>query len=156
MLAIEPFNSLYDRDFHLWLEATADLLRQRKFDRLDLDNLIEEIEAMGRSEKRELYNRLIVLLMHLLKWEYQPSHRSNSWLATINEQRRQIIKLLADSPSLKNYFQESFQECYQIARKDASKETGLSLDNFPEQFSFEQETVLNPDFPSVNNGKASD
>jgi Domain of unknown function DUF29 len=156
VLAIETSNSLYDRDFHLWLETTADLLRQKKFDRLDLGHLIEEIEAMGRSEKRELYNRLIVLLMHLLKWEYQPSHRSNSWLATINEQRRQIVKLLADSPSLKNYFQESFQECYQIARKDASKETGLSLDNFPKQFSFEQETVLNPDFPSVNNGNASD
>jgi hypothetical protein len=156
VLAIETSNSLYDRDFHLWLETTADLLRQKKFDRLDLGHLIEEIEAMGRNEKRELYNRLIVLLMHLLKWEYQPSHRSNSWLATINEQRRQIVKLLADSPSLKTYFQESFQECYQIARKDASKETGLSLDNFPEQFSFEQETVLNPDFPSVNNGNASD
>ncbi|NJO93400.1 MAG: DUF29 domain-containing protein [Hydrococcus sp. RM1_1_31] len=129
-------NSLYEQDFSLWLETTADLLRKKDFARLDLENLIEEIEAMGRSEKRELYNRLIVLLMHLLKWEYQPSHRSNSWLSTINEQRRQIIKLLADSPSLKNYLQENFPECYQIARKDASSETGLPIENFPEQFTF--------------------
>ena len=88
------YNSLYEQDFNLWLKTTADLLRKQEFTSLDLENLITEIEAMGRSEKRELYNRLIILLLHLLKWEYQPSHRSNSWLSTINEQRRQIIKLL--------------------------------------------------------------
>jgi Domain of unknown function DUF29 len=142
-------NSLYEQDFTLWLETTADSLRKKDFASLDLENLIEEIEAMGRSEKRELYNRLIVLLMHLLKWEYQPSHRSNSWLSTINEQRRQIIKLLADSPSLKNYLQENFPECYQLARKDASLETGLPIENFPEQLTFFQENLLNADYPVI-------
>jgi hypothetical protein len=140
-------NSLYEQDYLLWLETTADLLRKKEFARLDLENLIEEIESMGRSEKRELYNRLIVLLMHLLKWEYQPSHRSNSWLSTINEQRRQIIKLLADSPSLNNYLQENFQQCYQIARRDASSETGLPINSFPEEFAFFQENLLNSDYP---------
>lgn len=140
-------NYLYDRDFALWLETTADLLRKKEFARLDLENLIEEIEAMGRSEKRELYNRLVVLLLHFLKWDYQSSHRSNSWLSTINEQRRQIIKLLADSPSLKNYLQDNFVECYQIARKDASLETGLPLAHFPEEFAFFQENLLNSNYP---------
>lgn len=144
-------NSLYDRDYSLWLETTATLLRSKDFAGLDLENLIEEIEAMGRSEKRELYNRLIVLLLHLLKWDYQPSHRSNSWLSTINKQRRQIIKLLEDSPSLKNYLQEHFGECYQIARKDASSETGLPLAHFLEQFGNFQEIFLNCNYPIFDN-----
>ena len=90
-----------------------------------------------------IINRLIILLLHLLKWEYQPSHRSNSWLSTINEQRRQIIKLLSDSPSLNNYLQDNFNSCYQIARKDASSETGLLRETFPEDATFWQENFLN-------------
>lgn len=144
-------NSLYEQDYALWLENTASLLRQKKFTHLDLENLVEEIESMGRREKRELYNRLIVLLMHLLKWEYQPSHRSNSWLSTINEQRRQINKLLSDSPSLKNYLQENFAECYQIAKVDASSETGLPIEIFPEQFLFFQENLFNSNYPDIKN-----
>lgn len=142
------YNSLYEQDFNLWLKTTADLLRKQEFTSLDLENLITEIEAMGRSEKRELYNRLIILLLHLLKWKYQPSHRSNSWLSTINEQRRQIIKLLSDSPSLNNYLQDNFDSCYQIARKDASSETGLPRETFPEDATFWQDNFLNSDYPN--------
>jgi hypothetical protein len=144
-------NYLYEEDFYQWLETTADLLRKKDFHALDLDNLIEEIEAMGRSEKREIYNRVIVLLMHMLKWECQRSHRSNSWLCTINEQRRQILKILSDSPSLKKYFQEIFPECYIIARQDASSETGLSIEHFPEDFVFFQEKIFNSDYPNIDN-----
>nr|WP_245817371.1 DUF29 domain-containing protein [Hydrococcus rivularis] len=89
----ETAKSLYDRDFLMWLETTAQLLRQKKFEQLDLDNLIEEIESMARSEKRELYNRLTLLLTHLLKWKYQPDKRSNSWISTIREQTKFFARL---------------------------------------------------------------
>ncbi len=80
---IQP-NGLYQQDFYLWTESTANLLREAKFSQLDLVNLIEEVESMGRSEKRELKSRLIILLMHLLKWKYQPAKRSHSWRSTIS------------------------------------------------------------------------
>ncbi|MBF2021827.1 MAG: DUF29 domain-containing protein [Hydrococcus sp. C42_A2020_068] len=139
-------NSLYDKDFYLWLKGTAQKLRDRDFSNLDIDNLVEEIESMGRSEKRELYNRLIVLLMHLLKWKYQASYRSNSWISTIIEQRRQIEKLLLDSPSLKPTLEETFEQCYQKARRDAASETGLAIATFPEQSPFSILETLSDDY----------
>lgn len=142
----ETAKSLYDRDFLMWLETTAQLLRQKKFEQLDLDNLIEEIESMARSEKRELYNRLTLLLTHLLKWKYQPDKRSNSWISTIREQRRQIGLLLADSPSLRNRIEEIFNTCYQDAVEDASFETRLSKNIFPERCPFSLANILAPNF----------
>ncbi|AFY75955.1 protein of unknown function DUF29 [Pleurocapsa sp. PCC 7327] len=139
-------NSLYDKDFYLWLKGTAQKLRDRDFSNLDIDNLVEEIESMGRSEKRELYNRLIVLLMHLLKWKYQASYRSNSWISAIIEQRRQIEKLLLDSPSLKPTLEETFEQCYQKARRDAASETGLAIATFPEQSPFSILETLSDDY----------
>jgi hypothetical protein len=138
--------SLYDRDFYLWIETTAKLLRDRKFNQIDLDNLIEEIESMGRSEKRELKSRLTVLLMHLLKWEYQQEMRSNSWKATIVEQRYQIKLLLEDSPSLKNLISDAIPDCYEGAVLKASAETGLSKNSFPEQCPFSVEEIIWCDF----------
>lgn len=138
--------SLYDRDFYLWIETTAKLLRDKKFEEIDLENLIEEIDAMGRSEKRELRNRLTVLLMHLLKWEYQPSMRSNSWKATIAEQRCQIKLLLEDSPSLKNLIADVKPDCYESAVLKAVAETGLSKDSFPETCPFSEEEIFFGDF----------
>ncbi|AFY76257.1 MAG: DUF29 domain-containing protein [Hydrococcus sp. C42_A2020_068] len=142
----ETTKSLYDRDFLMWLETTAQLLRQKKFEQLDLDNLIEEIESRARSEKRELYNRLTLLLTYLLKWKYQPDKRSNSWISTIREQRRQIGSLLADSPSLKNRIEEIFNTCYQDAVEDASLETGLSKDIFLERCPFSLANIFAPNF----------
>jgi DNA-directed RNA polymerase subunit F len=100
------YKKLYDEDYCLWLETMTKLLEQQKFELLDIDHLVEEIEGLSRSEKRELRNRLTVLLEHLLKlsyWQSEKERNARGWLNTIREQRRQIKLLLQDSPSLKAY-----------------------------------------------------
>ncbi|WP_293027363.1 MULTISPECIES: DUF29 domain-containing protein [unclassified Moorena] len=145
-------HNLYQQDFYLWTEATAQQLRQGKFAQVDVANLIEEVESMGKREKRELKSRLIVLLMHLLKWMYQPGKRSDSCLNTITEQRIGLEELLEDSPSLKTFLPEVFDQCYQKARIKAAQETGIKLNTFPCQCSFAQEQVLEAGFfPEVLN-----
>ena len=116
-------NTLYNSDFYGWTKTQAQLLREEKWEILDKLNLIEEIETLGRQERRELTNRLALLLGHLLKWQHQPEKRSNSWLATIREQRTQINRILADSPSLKSYLEEAFSLSYQDGINLAVKET---------------------------------
>ncbi|MDB9309649.1 DUF29 domain-containing protein [Aphanizomenon sp. CS-733/32] len=129
-------DNLYDQDFYLWIETISKQLKAGKFAEIDLENLIEEIESMGKSEKRELKSRLIVLLMHLLKWQYQPEKRSESWRSTITEQRICIELLLEDSPSLQPLFIEIFADCYEKARLKASEETGIKLNSFPKKSPF--------------------
>ncbi|MGK7902995.1 MAG: DUF29 domain-containing protein [Hormoscilla sp.] len=138
--------NLYNQDFYLWIETTAKLLRKGKLESVDIENLIEEIEAMGRKEKRSLRSNLIVLLMHLLKYKYQPERRSNSWLSTIFEHRDRIEVELEDSPSLQPYLEEIWPECYSKARKKASLETGLPLTTFPESCPFSQGETLDPEY----------
>jgi Domain of unknown function DUF29 len=137
---------LYETDFAQWLDQTAQLLKEKRFDELDLDNLVEEIEALNRSEKREVESRLEVLLMHLLKWHYQPEHQSRSWQSTIQEQKRQLLRLLKDSPSLKNHLAKEFDNCYAIAQAKTAEETTIFLENFPEQCPYAIVDVLSPDF----------
>ncbi|YAF95300.1 MAG: DUF29 domain-containing protein [Nodularia sp. CChRGM 3473] len=139
-------SQLYDQDFYLWLETTAEQLKAGELAEVDLANLIEEIESMGRTEKRALESNLVVLLMHLLKYKYQPEKRTNSWKSTIREHRRRLKRIFKDSPSLKPYFQEVFLECYQDARNLASDETGLSLDTFPVESLFTTDECLHQDF----------
>jgi hypothetical protein len=139
-------SDLYEQDFHLWIQTTAELLKQKNFTQLDLDNLIEEIETMGRSEKKALRNNLEVVLMHLLKYKYQAEKRSGSWRATIREHRKRIRQALQESPSLKPYFDEVFGQCYEDARLLAADETELAVAIFSEQSPFTPEEVLNPDF----------
>jgi hypothetical protein len=135
-------DDLYDQDFYLWIETISKQLKAGKFAEIDLANLIEEIESMGKSEKRELKSRLIVLLMHLLKWQYQPEKRSESWRSTITEQRICIELLLEDSPSLQPLFIEIFADCYEKARLKASEETGIKLNFFPKESPFSLEETL--------------
>ena len=134
-------DDLYDQDFYLWIETISKQLKAGKFAEIDLANLIEEIESMGKSEKRELKSRLIVLLMHLLKWQYQPEKRSESWRSTITEQRICIELLLEDSPSLQPLLIEIFVDCYEKARLKASEETGIKLNFFPKESPFTLEDV---------------
>lgn len=140
-------NLLYETDFYQWLIQTANQLKERQFEKIDWENLIEEIESMGRSEKRELASRLVILLSHILKWIYQPRKRSESWISTISEQQIQIQNLLQDSPSLNNYCKEIFESCYQKARKKASVETKLDLSVFPEINLLSVADILYFDFP---------
>ena len=124
--------------------ATA--LRQRRWHDLDLENLAEEIESLGRSDQRALKHRLEVLLMHLLKWQYQPSQRSNSWRATITKQRLRIQDLLDDSPSLKPYLEAQKERCYANACTLAAAETGLAEAVFPAQCPFSLQMALTQGF----------
>jgi hypothetical protein len=138
--------NLYEQDYYLWLKNTAQLLRDDKLSQLDKLNLIEELEDMGRSEKRAVKSNLIRVLQHLLKWKYQPEKRSDSWLSTIVEHRQRIILAFEDSPSLKGYYLEVFDKCYQDARKNAAIETKLPLTVFPAQFPFNPQDTLNFDY----------
>jgi hypothetical protein len=138
--------TLYEKDFNLWIKQTINQLKEGNLQDLDIENLIEEIDSMGRSDKREIYNRLKVLLMHLLKWKYQPQKRSQSWELTIDEQRDQIKLVLKDSPSLKPYFKENLADCYQDAIRKAIKETGLDKNIFPLECPFSQEQILDADY----------
>ena len=140
------FPSLYEEDYQLWLESTINQLRQRNFEDLDIDLLIEEIEEMGSSLKDALENNLIVVLAHLLKWTCQPEHRSGSWLASIKEHRRRINKSIQKHPSLKRYYESIFEECYPPALDWAVTETGLSPDIFPKKCPFNPQQVLDVDF----------
>ncbi|MHC5859313.1 DUF29 domain-containing protein [Nostoc sp.] len=138
--------NFYETDFYIWTQEQANLLRHHQWNQLDLPNLIEEIESLGRKERQELRNRLSVLIGDLLKWEYQPKERSRSWLATIRVQRREIIKLLNENPSLKPYLEEALQESYENGRDLASGETNLPLLTFPKQCLYHFEEILSDRF----------
>jgi len=137
---------LHDRDFFGWTRQQAELLKSGRFAELDAVHLIEEIEAMGRSERRELTRRLEVLMIHLLKWQYQPAFRGRSWELTIVEQRRRIAKLLANNPSLKPELESCYLDAYDDARFGAMKETGLELDTFPLEAPFRLGQVLDMEY----------
>lgn len=124
-------SDLYDHDFYAWANQQAALLRAGKLSDADIANIAEEIESMGRSEKRELVNRLNVLLMHLLKWRFQPERRSRSWDVSIANSRDELTDHLADNPSLKAVLPEAVASAYRRSRRSASAETGLPESTFP-------------------------
>ena len=138
--------TLYEKDFNLWIEQTIDYLKNGDLTKLDRENLIEEIKSMGNSDKRETFSRLKVLLMHLLKWKYQPQKRTSSWLNTIDEQREQLELILKNSTSLKPYFQEILSDCYQKAIRAAVNETNLPYKTFPTECPFTQKQILDADY----------
>jgi hypothetical protein len=138
--------SLYEADYLKWIETTAQKLRVRDYSNIDWENLIEEIEDIGRSECRSLENNLIVVLTHLLKWQYQPDFRSGSWKGSIVEHRRRIRKALKESPSLKSYLEEVFAECYLDAVEQASAETELPVETFPGECLYTSAEVLDSNF----------
>lgn len=137
---------LYDRDFYAWLQEQAALLKSRQWDQLDIANLVEEIESLGRQERRQLMNRFGILLGHLLKWQYQPQFRGKSWQATIIEQRREVQELIEDSPSLKPYLLEAMDNAYQKGVLLVLKETPLSQQDLPTRCPYTFEQVMDPDF----------
>jgi len=137
---------LYETDFYGWIQNQADTLRAGNFANLDLGNLIEEIDDMGKSHKRALESRLEMLLMHLLKWQFQPVLKSASWRFTIEEQRVRIAEHLKDNPSLKSKVPACFERAYFHAKRLASRETGLPRSTFPEQCPWTFEQATHPDF----------
>jgi hypothetical protein len=142
-----PRNAIaYDEDFYAWTEEQARLLRAGEFSQVDVENVAEELESMGRSDRRALDSHLVVLLMHLLKWQIQVLHRSPGWAGTIREQRERIEDLLQESPSLRQHIAQIRPPLYSRARRAAANETGLALKSFPQACPFTPEQVLSEEF----------
>mgnify|MGYP002777039054 CR=1 FL=1 len=139
-------HSLYETDYLKWIETTVEKLREQDYSNIDWENLIDEFEDMGRSERRSLESNLVVILLHLLKWQFQPELRSGSWKGSIAEHRRRIRKALKDSPSLKPYLEEIFAECYLDAIEQASAETGLPEATFPQLCPYTSTEALDSNF----------
>jgi hypothetical protein len=138
--------TLYDTDFYAWANEQAALLRAGRLSEADIENVAEEIESMGKSEKRELTSRLTVLLLHLLKWQYQSALQSHSWHRTIEQQRLHIEEHLGENPSLKSQLDEVMAKAWRHARIDAEHETGLPRKTFPETNPFTFDEAMNPEF----------
>ncbi|WP_292749741.1 DUF29 domain-containing protein [Nostoc sp. NMS4] len=143
--------TLYETDYLQWIETTVEKLQSQDYANVEWENLIEEIADMGRSERRSLKSNLIVILMHLLKWQFQPDKRSGSWEGSIIEHRRRVQEALDDSPSLKSYVETVFAECYAQAVKQAKAETGLSMESFPLNCPYQLTEVTDDEFlPHTN------
>lgn len=140
--------TLYEDDVIAWSERQAALLRAGRWDLLDIDNIAEEIEAVGKSEKRELRHRMAVLVEHLIKWRWQPRRRGSSWLTTIRVQRIDIQKLLRKMPSLKNmmadaeFADEVWRDAVVLALKEAEDE----IENLPDTNPWTLDQAMQPDF----------
>lgn len=136
----------YDQDAYAWALEQAALLRSGKLDQLDIEHLAEEIESMGKSERRALISQLARLLMHLLKWDHQPERRSRSWRLSIQDAQAKVARLLEDNPSLKAAMPELMAKAYEDARRAAAIETDMEPDSFPETclYSFDDAMTFVP------------
>jgi Domain of unknown function DUF29 len=137
---------LYDSDFYAWSREQAELLRKGELAQADIEHIAEEIDSMGRTEKRELMSRLTVLLLHLLKWRYQPGKRGPSWEASVANQRDDLAEHLADNPSLKPLVPQSLATAYRKACREAVAETGLPATTFPDACPWTVEQVMDEGF----------
>lgn len=138
---------IYETDFHAWAMHNARLLREGKLNQLDIEHIAEELEGMSASERRELLNRLQVLLLHLLKYQYQPERRGKSWLLTISHQRTAIERLLEQSPSLKTLLDTgTLTKVYGKAVRDTVIETDLERHLFPVECPYRLEQILDEDW----------
>ena len=137
-------STTHETDFYAWTNEQVQLLKTGQLNQIDWQNIAEEIEDMGRSEKRQLESRLEILIMHLLKWQFQPNLRSRSWQLTIKEQRLRLEKILQKYPSLQPNLTEAIEDVYPLATLSAERETGLSL--FPETCPYTLIEILSPEF----------
>ncbi|MCG9886498.1 MAG: DUF29 domain-containing protein [Cyanobacteria bacterium] len=138
-----PANT-YETDFHDWAQQQAELLKARRWEDIDLENLIEEIEGLGASKRDALVSQIARLYLHLLKWHHQAHRRSRSWELSIKDARIEITDLLADNPSLRARLPELIAKGYSKARRQAEAQTGLAIDCFPLEpaLGFEQAMVV--------------
>lgn len=138
--------NLYEQDFYAWTMKNAQLLRQGKLAEIDVEHVAEELESMGRGERRELISRLTVLLTHLLKWQLQPLLRGKSWRITIKEQRRAVAKCLKENPSLQPNLSSYFVEAYEDAVLETVKQTPFEEADLPVECPFTLNQILDGDF----------
>ncbi len=147
-------SELYSKDYTAWALHTVELLKSGCFAQLDIEHLIEELEGMGTCERNELENRLIVLLSHLLKWQFQypqlnarwAEFDGRSWRSTINEQRARLARRLRKSPALKAMLAEVIADVYPDALALAAKETSLGVNRFPSHCPYTQEQILSDEY----------
>ena len=137
----------YETDFYLWTQQQAALLRQGLLSAVDVENLAEEVESMGKKDRRSIGSHLRNILLHLLKWRYQPERRGNSWIESIGNARDEVEDILADSPSLAPQLDALTAAEYPRARRKAAKETGLPLATFPESCPFTVEEITGDYWP---------
>jgi hypothetical protein len=135
-----------DPDFVLWIERQSAFLRNKRFDQLDLDMLVKELDAMAGNERRELKSRLETLMMNLLKCQFQPEPKSRAWLGAVREQRSEIARILEQSPSLDDVIAEYADHVYKAAFERAGAETGIPRAAFPQANPYTKEQLLDPDF----------
>ncbi len=140
-----PVSTEYDTDFYAWALHNAQLLREKRFSELDVEHLIEELEDMGNN-KQELVSRFIILIAHLLKWEYQPDKHNSSWRGSINEQRVRIARLIRNKPSLKPGLSPAIEDAYPDAVELAGDDTGLPSSTFPKTCPYSQQQLLEKSF----------
>lgn len=138
----------YEKDVIAWAQEQATLLRSGRFTDLDIQHIAEEIEDVGKSEQRELANRMAILLSHLLKWEFQPERRGASWETTIHTQRNSVERRIRKTPSLKSSLADPdwWADAWDDAVEAASKETGLSYSDFPDKCPWSPEEVMDHSF----------
>lgn len=145
----EPTATLYESDFAAWAFEQAAAVQRGDWRALDVPNLVEELESMGRQQRAELRNRLAVLLMHLAKWEHQPMMRvlhGRSWGSTIVTQRGELRGVMDDSPSLASYVPEAMAAAWENGRRKAARETGVELGSFPEACPYTWEQAMDYDW----------
>lgn len=138
--------TLYDTDFYEWTQRQAAALRARQFDALDIEALAEEVEDLAKNQTRAIKSQLERVMLHLLKWCYQPWRRTDSWMDSINDGRTQIAGHMEDSPSLRLYPHTQIEACYTKARRAAARQTGLDIQTFPEACPWTAEQILDDDF----------
>jgi hypothetical protein len=138
--------SLYDEDFAVWTAETARLLRAGRFDEVDIEHVAEEIEDMGKRDKRELHSRLTVLILHLLKWKWQPEKQTRGWQSTLLTQRAELDRLLQDSPSLRRATAAAVAKVYPTVLETVVLETGLPATAFPSECPFSPDQILDREF----------
>jgi hypothetical protein len=144
----EELAALYEKDFYEWTQRNSELLSQGCVHEVDIPHIAEEIKDMGERDKREVRSRLTVLISHLLKWQFQPDLRSSSWMSTINEQRYELDGIFDQSGSLERVGRSELVRVYRRAKKQASIETGVSLDHFPAECPYSFEQVMDVEFLS--------
>lgn len=142
----EPLAEVYAQDFHRWLTANVEIIRWGKLNDIDAEHIAEELDAMSKRERREVISRLTILLVHLLKWEFQPTQRSRSWRNTLTVQRGELSDLLEDSPSLRAELEQYIERAYTRSRLLAEDETGLEASAFPSECPYALEAILDPAF----------
>jgi uncharacterized protein DUF29 len=145
--AEQPAQASYDRDFYSWSLEQARLIREGQWQALDRENVAEEIESLGREQFNKLESALRVLMLHMLKWDYQPDLRSRSWALSIKAQRIELADVIDDNPGLEPRIDEAIARAYRKARLDAARETGLDEGPFPERCPYAWDDIVSREFP---------